>query len=682
MCAIEREKASARWHHRGFRRISAGPGRLAEPLQILLGNRSLTWLVVAFGTLTIAEWGYVTALAVDAFRQDGAIAVGLVGFRLFFAAIGSVFSLPYVERHPGARTLTAIAATRAVIVGASSALAAAGAPLFVLLILVALDAVVSGPYRPAQSTMLPVLARTPRELAASAAGISIVKTLAQALGAMAGGFLLVVTTPAIAFAGAAGLLLGAAVVTIRFAGVTVPTPLAAQPSKIRERTRATFEAIREPHVAGLLTVSGLRTFVRGMWIAIAVIASLRLLHAGSAGVGLLMVAAGIGSLVAVPLSGGLIDRTRLSTPAAVALIGCGVPLGVIGWFPKFDVALALIVAWGIGMAVADVATLSLLYRLLDIPLLPRVTALIESSKLALEGLGGLLAPFLVTTIGIRGALVAAAFPLPVVVVARWRMLHRLDASAGERTQILTLLHGVPCLEPLDMASLGFLATAVLRLNVPEGTDIVRQGDAGDCFYVVKEGSADVLVDDFSVGTVGQGASFGERALLRDVARTATVRALEPMQLLTLSREAFLAALTGQTQAGPKIETRSHSGASDWTRRERVELLSRLNLLSHLDSGTLRQLAEKASVDQWSAGASIIGQGEEGDRFFVMIDGRAAVSVGAQVVSELLPGDQFGEIALLHGVPRTAGVTASSLVTTLSLRRDDFVSAVRSRALLG
>ena len=517
MCASEREEASARWPHRGFRRISAGPGRLAEPLQILLGNRSLTWLVVAFGTLTIAEWGYVTALAVDAFRQDGAIAVGLVGFRLFFAAIGSVFSLPYVERHPGARTLTAIAGTRAVIVGASSALAAAGAPLFVLLILVALDAVVSGPYRPAQSTMLPVLARTPRELAASAAGISIVKTLAQALGAMAGGFLLVVTTPAVAFAGAAVLLLGAAVVTIRFAGVTVPTPLAAQPSKIRERTRATFEAIREPHVAGLLTVSGLRTFVRGMWIAIAVIASLRLLHAGSAGVGLLMVAAGIGSLVAVPLSGGLIDRTRLSTPAAVALFGCGLPLGVIGWFPKFDVALALIVAWGIGMAVADVATLSLLYRLLDIPLLPRVTALIESSKLALEGLGGLLAPFLVTTIGIRGALVAAAFPLPVVVVARWRMLHRLDASAGERTQVLTLLHGVPCLEPLDMASLGFLATAVLRLNVPEGTDVVRQGDAGDCFYVVKQGSADVLVDDFSVGTVGQGASFGERALLRDVA---------------------------------------------------------------------------------------------------------------------------------------------------------------------
>ena len=101
-----------------------------------------------------------------------AIALGLVGFRLFFAAIGSVFSVPYVERHPGARTLTVIAGTRAAIVGASSALAATGAPLSVLLVLVALDAVVSGPYRPAQSTMLPVLARTPRELAASAAGLA------------------------------------------------------------------------------------------------------------------------------------------------------------------------------------------------------------------------------------------------------------------------------------------------------------------------------------------------------------------------------------------------------------------------------------------------------------------------------------------------------------------------------
>src|ERR1039458_5327562 len=99
-----------------------------------------------------------------------------------------------------------------------------------------------------------------------------------------------------------------------------------------------FNVVREPHVGGLLVASGLRTFVRGMWIALAVIAALRLLHAGSAGVGLLMMAAGVGSLAAVPLSAMLIDRSRLGTPAALALIACGIPLGIIAGVPGLNVA--------------------------------------------------------------------------------------------------------------------------------------------------------------------------------------------------------------------------------------------------------------------------------------------------------------------------------------------------------
>ncbi len=339
-----------------------------------------------------------------------------------------------------------------------------------------------------------------------------------------------------------------------------------------------MDALREPHVGALLTVSGLRTFVRGIWIAIAVIASIRLLHAGSAGVGWLMLAAGVGALIAVPLSGGLIQRTRLGVPAALGLIGCGVPLVLIAAVPRIDVALALVAAWGIGMAVADVATLSLLYRVLDIPLLPRVTTLIESSKLALEGLGGLLAPGLVVWFGIRGALITAGLPLPIVVIVGWRMLRTLDASAGERTNVLTLLHGVPCLQPLDMASLGLLATAVQTVRVPIGTDVVRQGDPGDGFYVVKAGSADVLVDGYAVGRVEQAGSFGERALLRDAPRTATVRSTEPMELLTLSREDFLSGLTGQPIAGlTMLDGGTPPDGTALSDRDRAEVLGRLNL---------------------------------------------------------------------------------------------------------
>ncbi len=447
--------------------------------------------------------------------------------------------------------------------------------------------------------------------------------------------------------------------------------------------RDTLAVVRHPYVGGLLVVSGLRTFVRGMWIAIAVIASLRLLHAGSAGVGLLMLAAGIGALVAVPVSAALIGRSRLGWPTVAAFIACGIPLVIIAGIPVLDMALFLVAAWGVGMAVADVATFSLLYRLLDTPLVPRVTSTIESAKLALEGLGALIAPVLASTLGIRWALVMAGLPLPVVVVTGRKLVHQLDATASERAQILALLHGVGFLEPLDMVAIESLAGRVVQMSVPGGTDIVRQGEEGDRFYVVRSGSADVLIDGFGVGSVRAGGYFGERALLRDAPRMATVRSREPMELLVLSREAFLTALTGQ--AGHRAATENASSyptASGLTRRQRIEVLSQVSLLSHLDSSALRQLAEQSGVDRWPEGATIIRQGEEGDRFFVMLDGRAVVSGGAGPVSELHPGDQFGEIALLYGVPRRADVTAASPAITLSLPRDAFVSAVRSRVLLG
>jgi CRP-like cAMP-binding protein/predicted MFS family arabinose efflux permease len=640
-------------------------------------------IVVTFAGVTIAEWGYVTALLVLALRQGGAFAVSLVGLRLFFSAASSFTSVAIVHRRPGRRVLTEIAAVRTVLVAVSAVLAAVGAPLAPLFVLLALDALVSAQYRPAQAALITSLARTPRELVASATGISTIKTLGQSLGAILGGVILEVSSPAVVFAGAAIVFLCCAVATLEFrtAG-TVAVEGTGAPGAL-ELMSDSLKAVRHPHIGGILVVSGLRTFVRGMWIAIAVIASIKLLHAGSAGFGLLMLAVGIGSLAAAPLSTMLVTRSRLGTPAAIALIACGIPLAVIAGVPVFGLALALVAAWGIGMAVADVATLSLLWRLLEAPLVPRVTATIESAKLLLEGLGAFLAPLLVIYIGIRGALLFAALPLPIVVAVGWTLLYQVDDKAEQRAKTLSLCHGVHCLEPLDMASLDGLVSRIHRIDIGEGgVDVVRQGDPGDCFYIIESGTAQVLVDGHFVGQLGPGTSFGERALLRSVPRTATVRSTEPMELLSLSRQDFLAAVGEQQVAAASTGTPGPPGASDLTRRRRIEILSHLNLLSHLDAKAIGELADRSVIDRWPEGASIVRQGDEGDRFFVLLDGRATVSVDSHPVSELLPGDQFGEIALLHGVPRSADVIASSPVVTLSLTRDDFMPAVRSRMLLG
>jgi len=655
--------------------------RLTEPIRILAGNPRLTRLVLAFAGLTIAEWSYVTALTIYAFRTHGTIAVGLVGFRLFLAAISSFFCIPLVERHPGGRLLTTVAATRTLLVGASCLVAATHGAFAILLLLVAVDAIVAAPYRPAQAALLPTQSRSPQELAATTAAISTVKTLSQALGGVVGGLLLIVTTPQVVFGGASIVFGGAALATMRF--LDTAAPITGSRSRRRGVIRDSMAVVRDHHVAVILVVSGLRTFVRGMWLASAVIASLRLLHAGSAGVGLLMLASGVGGLVSVPVSARLIGRTRIGNPAAIALVACGIPLGLIASFPILGIALVLVTTWGVGMAVADVATSSLIYRVLETPMLPRATAAIESSKLACEGLGALLAPVIVTAIGVRWALVVAASPLPLVVALGWNMLHRVDADADERARVLGLLHVVDCFAMLDVAELENLASRVVRRTTSDGEDIVSQGESGDEFFVVEVGSVEVWIDGFIVGLIGAGGGFGEKALLRNVPRTATVKSRGEATLLALSREAFLSAMTGTEELDAPAEAvtmRRHTG--QWSRRDRAEALARVSLFSHLDSNALLSLADRSEIASWSSGERFITQGEHGDHFYVILSGRACVVKDGAPVAELRSGDQVGEVALLYDVPRTADVVALEALQTLSLRVEDFDVAVRAAVLRG
>jgi CRP-like cAMP-binding protein len=92
------------------------------------------------------------------------------------------------------------------------------------------------------------------------------------------------------------------------------------------------------------------------------------------------------------------------------------------------------------------------------------------------------------------------------------------------------------------------------IAVPAGTDVIRQGDVGDRFYVVDQGSFAVLVDGEQVNTLDEGAFFGEIALLYDVPRTATVRAIGDGAVWTLDQEEFLTTVTGL----PQSESAAHA----------------------------------------------------------------------------------------------------------------------------
>jgi CRP-like cAMP-binding protein len=92
-----------------------------------------------------------------------------------------------------------------------------------------------------------------------------------------------------------------------------------------------------------------------------------------------------------------------------------------------------------------------------------------------------------------------------------------------------------------------------HVAVPAGTAVFEQGDAGDGFYVITAGRADVVGGGTVVRSLGTGESFGEIALLRDSPRTATIRAATDLALIVLDSDVFLDAVCGYTVSSAAAE---------------------------------------------------------------------------------------------------------------------------------
>jgi hypothetical protein len=107
----------------------------------------------------------------------------------------------------------------------------------------------------------------------------------------------------------------------------------------------------------------------------------------------------------------------------------------------------------------------------------------------------------------------------------------------------------------------------------------------------------------------------------------------------------------------------------------LALLRRVSLLAPLPPLVLEGLARRAEPVHVAAGDTVVVQGEPGDRFFVIAGGELEVSVDGRLVRGIGAGDSFGEIALLHELPRTATVRARSDAELLALNSDDFIPAM-------
>jgi predicted MFS family arabinose efflux permease len=476
-------------------------------------------------------------LGVYAFGKGGTTAVGLTAL---IQAIPAAIAAPVLgvagDRYPRQRVLLVTNALRACLLGGVAWAVLDGLPIVVILAIAAVFSMVSTANQPARAALIPALSRSPREVSSATSMMGVVDTASFLLGAGCGAILLASTSVAFVVALCAASYAAATVMMVRI-------PVDARPRRSRHERpgvalRAGLDAVlgdrRLRLVIGLMVTLSIVDGLVGVFV---IVTPIQLLGLGTAGVGYLNIARGAGGLLGGAAAFSLLGRARLTVALGAGALTLGLPLCVLGVFPRVGLALLAWSAFGFGFVLVKVSGITLVQRLSGDRVLARVLAVLETSFVASIGVGAILAPALESPFGLQGALILTGLILPAASALRWSAIRRLERE-------FKLLRECPVFAPLPLATVEGLAARLTPIDVPTRRNVVTQGEEGERFYLIVAGAVEVIQDGVLRRRQGPGDSFGEIALLHNVTRTATVRTVEATQLLALDREPFLVSVTG------------------------------------------------------------------------------------------------------------------------------------------
>jgi len=511
-------------------------------------NANLRRMQLGLAGSVVGHWAYVVVVSVFAYDVAGVSAVGVLWLvRMLPAAILSPVAAMLADRYRRERVMLGSDLVRAGLIVGAAAVVWLGAPDVIVFALASLVAVAATPVEPASRGLLPSLVSTPGELTAGNVVAGSIASFGFFLGPALGGVLLIVVDVPTAFVATAVPVLGSAFFVARIHG----------PERQRDAVRrenfagealAGFRTIvgdrRLRLLVGLLTAT---TIVDGALEVLIVVSAIELLDLGNPGVGYLNTAFGVGALVGSIAAIGLVGVRRLSLPFLGGVVLWGLPVVLMAAFVEPAVALAGLALVGVGNMFVDVAGSTLVQRAVPDEVLSRVFGMMQSLWLAALALGAMLAPVLVNRLGPREALLVTGCFLPALVIVFGSRLVRVDAAAtAPARDRLALLRAIPMFGLLPGPTLERLVSRLIPVEFEAGTELMRQGDPGDRFYVIAEGAAEVTIDGRLVSTLQTGDFAGEIALLRSVPRTATVVAKGPVLALALERDDFLGAVAGNT----------------------------------------------------------------------------------------------------------------------------------------
>jgi CRP-like cAMP-binding protein len=240
---------------------------------------------------------------------------------------------------------------------------------------------------------------------------------------------------------------------------------------------------------------------------------------------------------------------------------------------------------------------------------------------------------------------------------------------------LNILRRFSPLDGLKKENASALARKTTLREANLGRTLFKEGDTDKRTFYLVSGVIELMVDGRIVGTIRGNTADAKHALAPVLPRRASARvASETVTYLAIDSDLLDVLITwdqtGQYEVG-ELRSDSPSG-DDW-----MTLLLQSRAFHRIPPANLQAVFMRMQRIEYKAGDVVIRQGDEGDFFYAIVDGRCTVARETPLnkegvkLAELGRGDTFGEESLISGARRNATITMQTDGVLMRLAKDDF-----------
>jgi len=215
-------------------------------------------------------------------------------------------------------------------------------------------------------------------------------------------------------------------------------------------------------------------------------------------------------------------------------------------------------------------------------------------------------------------------------------------------------------------------------TVARNAVLLQEGDTEQLNYYLLEGKVSLLEGGQVVDSVAAGEESARFPIAHVLPRKNSVRADSRVRVACIDTRRISELLARNDQVAYEVDNFEEVDSDDW-----MSLLLRSPVLQQLPASNIQRLMMSISEVEVPQGEEIIRQGDPGDYFYMLVQGRALVTrVDAddkqpQEIAQLGPGNSFGEEALLSDKPRNSTITMLTAGQVLRLAKSDFLELVKS-----